>query len=606
LAAVRAPQQRTEVEAVRSALHEDYEVMEEIGRGGMAIVYRARERLLDREVAIKVLPFALAHDAEFVERFQREARTAAKLEHPHIVPVYRVGQRDSVIYFAMRYLRGKSLSEIVDERGALPPSVIRKLLVESSKALGYAHKHGIVHRDIKPDNIMFRENGEAVLCDFGIAKAATGTRLTGTGTAIGTPYYMSPEQARAQPLDGRSDLYSLGVVAYQCLTGQVPFDGEDSFSIGYKHVMEEVPRPELSTDEERHLFAVIQRMMAKDPGERYQTAEDVAGALTGGTGTSSSMPATGPRPASPPLKFAPTPTTPMPRPSVEKLTQAGGKKKSRTGVLVGAIMALGALGGGTIYVVASSGDAPSAEEQTTTTDQQQTAVALDGPETRVDTTSATVPATTDSVIAAPESTETEVTPPDEPTTGVLTLAGNLGTNARISIDGRRVSGTDHTLTPGMHAVRIERPGYERYTDRVNVAGGQTIRLRVNLVAERVEPAPEPEPVTRRPRSQCAEFDPETYNANGSCYSTAPTPQTAPLVPIPQSVSGTPTPVIVVVEVFADGTVGVVLPRQPSNESDFTVAAIQFAKQMRYEAATDANGNPVRAFKQEVMQPQPRY
>jgi len=204
---------KAEVDLVREALQAEYELLEELGRGGMAIVYRARERQLERDVAIKVLPFSLAFDAEFVERFQREARTAARLEHPNIIPIYRVGRSGRVIYFVMKMLRGQSLSRILSARGALTPLEIRHLLVHTAGALGFAHRHGIVHRDIKPDNIMFDEMGHPVLTDFGIAKAASGTRLTGTGMSIGTPHYMSPEQARAQPLDGRSDLYSPGVVA---------------------------------------------------------------------------------------------------------------------------------------------------------------------------------------------------------------------------------------------------------------------------------------------------------------------------------------------------------------------------------------------------------
>src|SRR5207253_503007 len=235
----------TDLDMVRDQLKDEYEILEELGRGGMAIVFKAREKQLERDVAIKVLPFSLAFDKEFVERFQREARTSAKLEHPSIIPIYRVGKSGRVIYFVMKFLRGKPLSSVLAARSTLPPAEIRQILVQVARALAYAHKSGIVHRDIKPDNIMFDEHGLAVVTDFGIAKAASGGKLTGTGMSIGTPHYMSPEQARAQALDGRSDIYSLGVVAYQSLIGRVPFDGEDSFSIGYKHIMEEIPTPPL-------------------------------------------------------------------------------------------------------------------------------------------------------------------------------------------------------------------------------------------------------------------------------------------------------------------------------------------------------------------------
>src|SRR5712671_7282621 len=288
VAAVRDQQvEATEVDLVREQLKDEYEILEELGRGGMAIVFKAREKQLDRDVAIKVLPFSLAFDKEFVERFQREARTSARLEHPNIIPIYRVGKAGRIIYFVMKFLRGKPLSSVLAARGTLPPPEIRQILVQVARALAYAHKSGIVHRDIKPDNIMFDEHGLAVVTDFGIAKAASGGKLTGTGMSIGTPHYMSPEQARAQGLDGRSDLYSLGVVAFQCLVGHVPFDGEDSFSIGYKHIMEDLPNPPLDTQEQRELFDVIRKMMAKAPDDRFQSAEDLGKILDGAGGFAS-------------------------------------------------------------------------------------------------------------------------------------------------------------------------------------------------------------------------------------------------------------------------------------------------------------------------------
>src|SRR5438105_13185098 len=280
VAAVRDQQiDVTELDLVREQLKDEYEILEELGRGGMAIVFKAREKQLERDVAIKVLPFSLAFDKEFVERFQREARTSAKLEHPSIIPIYRVGKSGRVIYFVMKFLRGKPLSSILAARGSWPPLEIKKILAEVARALAYAHKKEIVHRDIKPDNIMFDEHGHAVVTDFGIAKAASGGKLTGTGMSIGTPHYMSPEQAKAQALDGRSDIYSLGVVAYQSLIGRVPFDGEDSFSIGYKHTMEEIPTPPLEPYDQRTTSAVVNKRMAKSPDERFQSADDMVQAL---------------------------------------------------------------------------------------------------------------------------------------------------------------------------------------------------------------------------------------------------------------------------------------------------------------------------------------
>src|SRR6478752_5483975 len=271
----------TEMDMVKEALIAEYDIQKELGRGGMAIVYKAKDKQLEREVAVKVLPMSLAFDAEFVERFQREARTAAQLEHPSIIPIYRVGKSGRVIFFVMKFLRGNSLSAVLKDRGRLGPPEIRRLLLEAGGALGHAARHGIVHRDIKPDNIMFDEFGQCIVTDFGIAKAASGQKLTGTGMSIGTPHYMSPEQARAQAIDGRSDIYSLGIVAYQCLAGVVPYDGEDSFSIGYKHITEPIPTPSLVTADERRIFEVVKRMLMKDPADRFQSCEELVASIQG-------------------------------------------------------------------------------------------------------------------------------------------------------------------------------------------------------------------------------------------------------------------------------------------------------------------------------------
>ena len=269
-----------EIALVRTALEADYDVVAELGRGGMAVVYLASEKQLEREVAIKVLRAALAADDEFVERFKHEARTAGKLEHPNIVPIYRVGQSGHVIYFVMKYLRGQSLSIVLKERGKLNVPEIRRILMECAAALGYAAKQNVVHRDIKPDNILLDHEGRCVVTDFGIAKAPGGTH-TAPGTSLGTPRYMSPEHAQGTPLDGRSDMYSLGVVAYQCLTGRTPFEADDPFAMLYKHINEPLPRPTFDDPAESELFAIIERMLAKKADDRYQTTNELIVALGG-------------------------------------------------------------------------------------------------------------------------------------------------------------------------------------------------------------------------------------------------------------------------------------------------------------------------------------
>ena len=271
----------TDLDLVRSGLDDEYEILEELGRGGMGIVYRARERQLEREVAIKVLPFTLAFDRELVERFLREARTAAALEHTNIVPIYRVGRRGDVIFFVMKLLRGQSVSDRLRARGRLSAADTRQVIIESAAALGYAHRRGVVHRDVKPDNLRHDEDGRVVVTDFGIARSAGATRLTTTGMSVGTPKYMSPEQARAKDVDGRSDIYSLGIVGYECLTGNPPFDAGDALGTLMKHIQAPLPTPTLDSADDRALFAVIERMLAKHPEDRHRDADELIAALGG-------------------------------------------------------------------------------------------------------------------------------------------------------------------------------------------------------------------------------------------------------------------------------------------------------------------------------------
>ncbi len=318
-----------DIEAVRQALGDEYQILDELGRGGMAVVYRARERQLQREVAVKVLPLSLSFDAQFVERFEQEARIAAQLEHPNIIPIHRVGRQGRVSYFAMKLLRGKSLSAILEQRGRLAPAEIRRLLIEIGGALGYAARLGVVHRDIKPENIVFDEHGHPVLTDFGIAKAPSGAKLTGTGKSIGTPQYMSPEQVRGHDLDGRSDIYSLGIVAYQCLTGHAPFDGDDAYAIGFDQLTTPLPTPELTTADERALFATVQRMTQKQPNERFRDAGELLTALGAETGTGSGSTAASGIGTSAAPATAPATARRGPTPKTEPLSVQGAAKPKR-------------------------------------------------------------------------------------------------------------------------------------------------------------------------------------------------------------------------------------------------------------------------------------
>ena len=258
------------------AVGTQYLVDAEIGRGGMAVVYRATDLRLNRRVAIKVLPPELAFNADVRERFLREAQTAAQLSHPSIVPIYTVDEREGIVYFVMALVDGESLAQRVEREPRLPISETRRLLAGVADALAYAHSQGVVHRDVKPDNIMLdRATGRPMVTDFGIARAAQGdTRLTVTGVAIGTPAYMSPEQALGErELDGRSDIYSLGVIGYRLLAGETPFKASNTPAMLVKHVSE-TPRPlaMLRPDTPAGLAHAIERALAKKPEERWPDA----------------------------------------------------------------------------------------------------------------------------------------------------------------------------------------------------------------------------------------------------------------------------------------------------------------------------------------------
>jgi tRNA A-37 threonylcarbamoyl transferase component Bud32 len=266
--------------SLQRSLAGEFAVEREIGRGAMAIVYKATENELNRTVALKVLPPSAPVSKSVAERFKREARLAASLDHPNIIPVYRVGQAGSTHFIAMKYVDGRGLDEILESQGPLPIPVVLHVIRSAISALAYAHRQGIVHRDVKGGNIMVDRDGRVMVTDFGIARAMEDASLTATGSVVGTPFYMSPEQCAAKRIGPQSDQYSLGVVAFQMLTGFVPFNAETLPGIMHHHFY--TPVPDLTAS--RHgvpaaLMTIINRALSKKPDHRYATTEAMLEAI---------------------------------------------------------------------------------------------------------------------------------------------------------------------------------------------------------------------------------------------------------------------------------------------------------------------------------------
>jgi serine/threonine protein kinase len=270
------------LEALRQASLGEYEVLAELGRGGMATVYLAHDIALDRKIAIKVMSPVLLSGEGMAERFKREARTAGQLSHPHIIPIYAVKESGALLYFVMKFVEGRPLDSIIREIGPLPIPMVQTILQQVGSALGYAHRRGVIHRDIKPANIMIDADGWAVVTDFGIAKVSQTQGLTVTGATVGTPSYMSPEQCAAKELAGASDQYSLGVVAYEMLSGKLPFVAESVMAVMYAHFNEPPPSIQLARpDCPPKIAAAVMRMLEKEPDQRFPTIDAAVAAIGG-------------------------------------------------------------------------------------------------------------------------------------------------------------------------------------------------------------------------------------------------------------------------------------------------------------------------------------
>lgn len=492
-----------ELELLRGTTLGEYEILGELGRGGMATVYAAHDIALDRRVAIKVISPSLGASPALVERFRREARTAASLSHPNIIPIYSVRHADRLLYFVMKYVDGRPLDSILRENGALPVPMVQAILAQVAGAVGYAHRHGVVHRDIKPGNILIDDEGWCVVTDFGIAKVAENEGLTTSGMMVGTPAYMSPEQCLSNNISGASDQYALGVVAYEMLTGRLPFPGTSMMSVMYAHV--HVPAPaveELRPECPPELATAIMRMLAKEPADRFPSIEEAVAAM-GPLAPSQDEPTrnqlislatTGSRPLT--VRYT-TPRSPLPfpRPSLGGYSEAAtiqiSALKSRRGV-VASVTGVGLLVAAAIYFAPWRKPEPPAPVATPV--ENATVPPGSAPDAAANTPAATAPtgdanagstsarkgqgpkASTGTAAAPAPATPVEQAPAPAPATPVVAVS--VVEMEEIAEDGaakREISGSDALLGRGGAPGAIS-PETRSAIERVLKGYGQALTL----------------------------------------------------------------------------------------------------------------------------------
>jgi serine/threonine-protein kinase len=464
-----------------------YRVDRMLGKGGMGAVFLAHDLTLEREVAIKVLPPDISMDEHIVKRFQQEAKTAAKLDHTNIIPIYRVESEGGLNYFVMKYIAGTSLEDVLDQKQRLGIDYIQRVLWEAACALGHAHQRGVVHRDVKPANIMFDHDGRVMLTDFGISKALqAASGFTGTGMIIGTPHYMAPEQAKGGTVDGRADQYSLGVVGYRMITGELPYTGDSVHTILYKHIFEQIPRAGAKrSDTPEFLTTAISRALAKEAEQRFRTMEEFATAVWPEQPVA--VPKAGAAPRGqrrpPPPRTAPTdaptevttaPTTPIPRAGFKAQTTE--KKRSGIGVAVGALVVV-AIGVGGYFALnhpkqqaaAPPPAAPAAVETVRVAAPPPAPPSAPRQDRRTQRQAAVPP---------------PVPPPAAAAQGTITIVADP--YGQVFIDGTDMGQSpviDAPVPVGRHTIRIERAGYKTLNETVQVTANNPVRRRYTLIPE---------------------------------------------------------------------------------------------------------------------------
>ncbi|GIW53281.1 MAG: hypothetical protein KatS3mg081_2636 [Gemmatimonadales bacterium] len=496
----------------------EFAIERELGRGGMAVVYLATDVQLERKVAIKVLPPELTFGSGAIERFKREARTAATLDHPNIIPIYRISATGRLFWYSMKYLVGPSLAKILDQEGRLSLADTIKVLEQVAAALDYAHARNIIHRDIKPANIMLDDLKRVVVTDFGIAKQLTAGSFTASGSVIGTPYYMSPEQCSgSKTLTGAADQYAVGVMTYQMLAGQVPFEGESAVDILTKHVMQPPPpldvlRPGLPS----HVYGAVERALAKKPEERFPSVGAFVEALK-------HPPARTTAAARPRTSLSSLPTVTLRQPSFAR------KVGPRAALIASAILLAGV---GAIAVrrwIAQPRPATERDVERHSAlrrEEVPRATGSGGPRASADSTSTahvTTAASRQGLSAGPQqaptggagtttaaaiSTRAAGTPPSATEVlGTLTVRIANGP-ARLYVDGMfRAETPSHRekLRPGLHRLRLERPGYRTLDTTVVITEGGDSELRLSLEPEPPPPSGEQRDTTAaEPREPAGE------------------------------------------------------------------------------------------------------